>query len=503
MSKITVISSFAKDDVYIRKRLISSKLAGPAHWITETLKTLHIPYCLTTGKAPAHVSITISNAKEKGEILSISPITLKQQNWTSTFIISTVKDEFDIQNIARLDGIIVLDVQGYIRSLKDGELLTIDPSILEKISILKGTASELNRLSPATIKSQKNRILIGTRGEQGGYIHYSKGKIEYRSRIARAEDTIGAGDTFLSAFTVKYLEAGDVQKSSDFALQYTYSFLSQKAALDQTPDKINGMAPSLPHQKHQIQKKIALVISTHGNEPLGRETVKLLTKKKHLIGKFDFVVGNPVAENQNKRFIDADLNRVAPGNKRSSLYEERRAHELIQFLKKYTYVLDIHQTRANDRAMVILPKVTFSVLNLTEAIDINTILIWPNRNQNVGAMTSFLPNAVGIEVGNKSGYGDAVAKTARVIEKFIRDTDKGMIISTKSNKTNNKNYYYVYDEINPADVKGVVLKDFMEIRSKNKTFTTLLFGRHRKILGYKMKRVNRDWVIKHHISPDN
>jgi succinylglutamate desuccinylase len=494
--KIEVISSYAKDDVYKSDgRLISSSLAGPAYWITQTLKLHDTSYELTTGNNPAHVEITLTKNSETGKILSTSPITYDRVLRTNCKIISTVQDEFGIDNIVKMEGLIALDIQGFLRNLSKGEKFSINPAVLEKISILKATKDEARLIKPSVLKEQKSRVLIITNGDKGGTVYHKGATYKYRSQKIKARDTVGAGDTFLTSFVIKYLETANIKESTDYAQKLTQSFLAQKVLFNKEAININGLREIDTVQAAKISsKKIAILINTHGNEPLGQRTVALLSKNKQLTEKFDFVVGNPVATFQNKRFIDADLNRVAPGKTKSLYYEERRAFELISILKEYEYVLDVHQTRANDRTMIILPKVTSSVLTLIENIDIKTILMWPNKVKETGAVTSFLPNAVGIEVGNKSGYEHAAQKTARTIEKFIK------IVSGNPNhlvSLSEKDYYCVYDEISNSDARNIVLKDFMVVKNKKEIFTTLLFGRHRKILGYKMKKIDKEYLQDH------
>ena len=103
-------------------------------------------------------------------------------------------------------------------------------------------------------------------------------------------------------------------------------------------------------------KKILIVYQTHGNEPIGKD-VSLLFQKNflELSSNCDFIIGNPEAAKLNVRFIDCDINRIAPGNSASELYEMRRAAELAIIMSSYTYVIDIHETKSGDDIMLIVP----------------------------------------------------------------------------------------------------------------------------------------------------
>jgi len=92
--------------------------------------------------------------------------------------------------------------------------------------------------------------------------------------------------------------------------------------------------------------RILVLGGTHGNEPLGPKLVASL--KKNPINGVDTVIGNPRAIKINERFAEQDLNRSFPGNPRSTIYEERRAANMMKVCSGYDIVLDFHNTMAAD-----------------------------------------------------------------------------------------------------------------------------------------------------------
>ena len=82
--------------------------------------------------------------------------------------------------------------------------------------------------------------------------------------------------------------------------------------------------------------KPLVVACVHGNEPYGLEGGRRLPPF------FSFLVANPGAVEKNARFVDADLNRVFPGNAQGN-QEERIAAALAQRLKG-KFVVDLHST---------------------------------------------------------------------------------------------------------------------------------------------------------------
>ncbi len=68
-------------------------------------------------------------------------------------------------------------------------------------------------------------------------------------------------------------------------------------------------------------KNILLIVNTHGDEPVGYSAIKSLLVARQVVDKFDWIIGNPKATLENKRFLDVDLNMVAPGDPSALKYE--------------------------------------------------------------------------------------------------------------------------------------------------------------------------------------
>jgi len=133
--------------------------------------------------------------------------------------------------------------------------------------------------------------------------------------------------------------------------------------------------------KYSSNKKGPLLFVTagiHGNEPSGikalEEVFKQLEKTKPEIrGSLVGVSGNQKALNQNKRYIDEDLNRVWTEEnveqKKSETHEQKEMWELINVLKQFPekdftkrYFLDCHTTSSAS-----LPYVSVQVVNDNDA----------------------------------------------------------------------------------------------------------------------------------------
>src|SRR5574344_1930263 len=117
---------------------------------------------------------------------------------------------------------------------------------------------------------------------------------------------------------------------------------------------------SVPHRQRKLLKKhlaprlstgknmlrILFITATHGNEQDGVKVMQQLEKElpKDKYG-YDWIIGNEKAYQKNVRYIDQDLNRSAPGDSSSPVYEVRRAAELVKIANSYDVVIDIHGTK--------------------------------------------------------------------------------------------------------------------------------------------------------------
>lgn len=229
-------------------------------------------------------------------------------------------------------------------------------------------------------------------------------------------------------------------------------------------------------------KKILFIVNIHGDEPIGQHILKLLIKK-YGEDRFDWIIANPEATTRNVRFIDCDLNRSGPGDALSAMKEARLAVELTKLVGQYKTCIDIHQTRANNRTVLITPKFDDSIRQLASEISVRDVLIWETKEESVHKpIIYFAKNSIGFEVGTKNSFKRKVIQSVNVLSKFIDNIP---------NQTA-KRYFRVGSKIEESDlITGVPLIDFTLYPSvDNPRFIPLLFGRHNNLRGYKMQRID-------------
>ncbi len=103
-----------------------------------------------------------------------------------------------------------------------------------------------------------------------------------------------------------------------------------------------------------------VMVGVHGNEVCGiRALDKILPNLQIERGEVMFIYGNPKAIQENKRYIEANLNRMFVDDEYlSSLeknsYEYKRAQFLKEFLNKADVLLDVHASSVPDSTPFII-----------------------------------------------------------------------------------------------------------------------------------------------------
>ena len=189
------------------------------------MKELKVPHKILLAKPDAKVEIRMP--EEKGVTISVGKIKLPRTLKADATIISTIGNEFNLRDLDKLSGLIVLDLQGFARTKKGR--INFPPKNLQRIGVLKVTQSELKSLKLRDVQDQKKRILLVTKGA-GGFKVFAKDKVyKFFAKKSKASDTLGAGDVLLTAFVAKFTKTHNLKTASRFALDYTTKFIETKS----------------------------------------------------------------------------------------------------------------------------------------------------------------------------------------------------------------------------------------------------------------------------------
>lgn len=239
-----------------------------------------------------------------------------------------------------------------------------------------------------------------------------------------------------------------------------------------------------------LNKKILIIVATHGDEPIG---VAIAERLKSSLGpdkeRVDFLMANPRAYAIQKRFIDADLNRVYPGRARSKRYEERRAVIIYKLASRYRYLIDIHQLAYGRENLIIVPKDKISDEELIKRVGIKKVIFWPSTSgRATGPLAQFFTNCLELEIATAGkSYQQVVDDSAIMLRDFIKNIDQPF------SKAPRQTRYLVYDRLLvEAWPPPLRLRDFKRTNFRRETFYPLLVNQYlaRGIVCYKMKKYN-------------
>lgn len=219
MMKVAVISTFAVDKLVDEN--IEVRSGGPALFIISMLNKFGIPYTLFTTNAI--VRINMRNGVEKGRVDYVGSISATVDD-TDIVLISTLLDEFKLKAVGKF---CCVDLQGYVRDGSDfGKKKCFDSKELETFDVVKVTKRELTYISKS--RTKKIKLLLVTNGAKGFEVITRDKKYRFNVDEVKSINTVGAGDTFFTAFCIKYYQTRDIIQSAEFAKEITTNFLKEK-----------------------------------------------------------------------------------------------------------------------------------------------------------------------------------------------------------------------------------------------------------------------------------
>ncbi len=233
MQTITVLSTYVQDVLFKEDGTSETRLAGPAYFIEQALRTEACPHTLIVGKE-MRVEIEIRGGKERGRVSGalfsqpLPPVS------TSNVLVSTLWREWETGQLANYTGRVFLDVQGFVRNPAAGFGVKQEwreaRELASRLFCLKATALELTYLPPEVVTEQKNeRCLIVTSGGEGSEVFYQGNYYKFPvERLLNLSDTLGAGDTYFANFVMEFLKSENPEQAGAVATARVAKFLSTK-----------------------------------------------------------------------------------------------------------------------------------------------------------------------------------------------------------------------------------------------------------------------------------
>lgn len=238
-----------------------------------------------------------------------------------------------------------------------------------------------------------------------------------------------------------------------------------------------------------MKNEILFIGATHGDEPIGVETLEKLEKSS--IG-FDWIIGSPPALAAGAREYEGNLNRSAPGNLNSKTYAIRRAAEIINLSKSYRYTIDIHGTLAYTGIFIIITNPTRANLELALKLDIPNVVVWPSFSSELkGPLSEHVPCGLEIECGPKD-MPLVQTKLLTILEGFLKNKDLILDATVLKEHLERRRFFEVYGSL-PSPARTEELGEFKPTTQKGETFFPLLIGCYQACNGiacYKMRLIS-------------
>lgn len=161
--------------------------------------------------------------------------------------------------------------------------------------------------------------------------------------------------------------------------------------------------------------KVVLNILTHGDEVVGLKVAREIEKLKIKSGELVIHRANELAHKRKKRFIDQDLNRSFPGNKKGN-HEQKLAAKILPLIKSADVVIDIHSTTSGLKDALIVTRVNKKTREYVEVITPKYLLYMRATRNN--ALMSEAKIGLAFEYGS-NGDREALKEVNAAIKRLL------------------------------------------------------------------------------------
>lgn len=259
---------------------------------------------------------------------------------------------------------------------------------------------------------------------------------------------------------------------------------------DQQPTSIDDKYTFSPSksEREPFARDVLFIGATHGNEGFSLPVLEKLEREypKKQFG-YNWTIGNRKALSANCRFTDSDLNRSAPGNLKSPLFEERRAAQIMDISNGFDAVIDIHGTTADVGICTIIPYPSLQNILFSSILPIEKNVIWyAEESKSKGPITQYCKQpALEIECGPK--YSPIIASQLFEILEECLSRMQTINPLRWSKSIEEKQYFQVYGSI-PGRMED--LTDFQKYTLGAETFYPFLVNQYPDIACFKMKQLS-------------
>ncbi len=167
--------------------------------------------------------------------------------------------------------------------------------------------------------------------------------------------------------------------------------------------------------RRSASPRVLLNVCTHGSERVGLKVAAYFSKLKIENGTLIINIANTKAVKMRKRFIDSDLNRVFPGKKNGN-HEEKLAHRMVNFIRTFDLVIDVHSTETGVDSTLIITHYESALKPLLKAIAPKRVVFMSATKSN--ALISQARQGIAFEYGkdkDQKTYNETVRGVSRAL----------------------------------------------------------------------------------------
>lgn len=157
---------------------------------------------------------------------------------------------------------------------------------------------------------------------------------------------------------------------------------------------------------------LTIVCCQHGDEVFGQKVFEYYQNK---LDRIRIIMANEEAYDQEKRFIEDDLNRSFPGDRVGS-HEQRLAAQIMPYIKDVRYVLDIHTTTSD---IVMTPIICNESDNVKKILNLTSSKEVAYMSNGIADHSLIGQVAAGVSLEFNEGY----AKTEAALDEVIHVVD--------------------------------------------------------------------------------
>lgn len=206
--------------------------------------------------------------------------------------------------------------------------------------------------------------------------------------------------------------------------------------------------------------EVAVVGGIHGDEPCGVHAVETLLEESPTVERpVAFVIANEEAIEEDRRYVETDLNRSFPGDPKSQFHEERLAAELAAAIGDCT-TLALHSTRSYGGMFALVDTIDDLARSVCPRLPIDAVI--EAHASDEGRIFAGIPATIEVECGYQ-GSQQAADNAVTLTRAFLRAL--GVLPEEDSDSPAGVPVYRLGDPIPKAmgEVHEVYADNFQEV----------------------------------------